>query len=624
MRLPRRCVLCRRWRSGYNFHHSSECAARQYADTAAWEDRLTASYAADYRLCDDCRNTYRSDTRDDGRIIKQCHELVARFFPPPTPALDTPAESKPEPKHLLTFGTTSGRSGRGNIPVTITETDRSRHIYLIGGTGSGKSVTLTNLAIQDIAAGRGFTVIDPHGDLVNNPDPERGGLLQRIPPDQFARVAYFDPTDADAPSFNLLAADFDPNKLTSDLVATFKMFFGESWGAQMEALLSYSLLTLLMDREHQTHTFTDLRTLLIDEAYRNAVVERASPELQSFWQYEYKAMTKDAARPILTRLGQMQLPGSPLRRVLTNPTNDLDVRAIMDEGKILLVNLSKGALGEQPARLLGGLIVTAITQAALARQSIPETKRTPHTLYCDEFQNFADLPSTESILSEARKYQLRLVLAHQTMAQVNSQLMASILGNVRTLVGFSVSPDDAAKLAKRMSRQRYRHKQTRQFLDLGATSEEQYDRRTAELARHVLEHVREVPNEAAYHNAVPGTHWRCSDADAWKELRTRLYEPHRRDTINPPLTTEYSHQTWPEPRDFQNLATCRAFIMRNTAETTCDLSVPFPPPVPYPDNLDRWHQKRGAERAANPPSTSSSSTAGHTQPLPSEPEDFAF
>src|SRR5579862_2944023 len=353
-------------------------------------------------------NNEQELTREDVALIK-------RLAAPPPAAGNHPT--------ALSLGTTP--DGRA---VTITDSDRTKHIYLIGGTGSGKSVTLTNLAIQDIANGEGFTIIDPHGDLAQ-------GVLAHARFGDLRRVTYFDPTQDDAPAFNLLAANFDPNKLTADLVATFKMFFGDSWGFQMEALLSNALLTLLLDREHEPHTFADLRTLLISDEYRAPIVARMPEEMRSFWQHEYKQMQKDAARPILTRLSLALMPGSALRRVLTNPVNALDVRAIMDEKKILLVNLSKGALGDQPARLLGGLIVTAITQAALARQAVPEAKRTPHTLYCDEFQNFADLPSTESILSEARKYQLRLVLAHQTMAQVDARLMQNILGNVRTVVG---------------------------------------------------------------------------------------------------------------------------------------------------------------------------------------------
>ena len=194
------------------------------------------------------------------------------------------AQSSPAATTTTEPSTSGGTLRLGASPsgeaISITDADRARHIYLIGGTGSGKSVTLTNLAIQDIAAGRGFTAIDPHGDLAQ-------GLLAHVPPQHFDRVTYFDPSDDDAPAFNLLASDFDTNKLTADLVATFKMFFGDSWGFQMEALLSNALLTLLLDRAHEPHTFADLRTLLVDEDYRSQIVERCPDEIaRSFWRHE--------------------------------------------------------------------------------------------------------------------------------------------------------------------------------------------------------------------------------------------------------------------------------------------------------------------------------------------------
>jgi hypothetical protein len=521
--------------------------------------------------CWDCRNL-RSLTDAE-------RTLLAEITTPPAP----PDPTTPAPH--LTLGTTPE-----GATVTITDTDRTRHLYLIGGTGSGKSVTLTNLATQDIRAGRGLTVIDPHGDLVANPDPERGGLLYRVPTEQLDRLTYFNPIDEDAPAFNLLASDFEPDKLTADLVATFKMFFGDSWGHQMEHLLRHALLTLLADRGHEPHSLADLYTLLTDADYRDTIVRRAAPEYAAFWHHEYPQLTKDAARPILTRLGSVLVPGSAIRRVVSHTTNALDVRAIMDGGKILLVNLSKGALGEQPAKLLGGLIVTAITQAALSRQRLPEKDRTPHTLYCDEFQNFADLPSTGDILSEARKYQLRLVLAHQTMSQVNDKLMSLITGNVKTVVGFNTSPEDARKLSQRMGRTVYVHPQTNQRHDL--------TRERAEAAAAITRSLLTFPYS-------PGTTYVHPSVQGLFDFLTNTATADPL-TYRPPdapagggKTKPWKQDIWPEARDFQNLATCRAFIMRNVAESTCELTVPFPPPAPYPDNLDRWHARRAAEIAAH-------------------------
>jgi hypothetical protein len=506
--------------------------------------------------------------------------LVQRLAAPPTPPTTDPTTPSAD---ALTLGT----SPSGD-PITITDTDRTRHVYLIGGTGSGKSVTLTNLATQDLRAGRGFTVIDPHGDLAQ-------GLLARVPPDELARVTYFDPSHEDAPSFNLLASDFPPDKLTADLVATFKMFFGDSWGHQMEHLLRNAFLTLLADRHHEPHTFADVRQLLTDRDYREGIVNRSAPDYAAFWHEEFPQLTKDAARPILTRLGSVLVPGSAIKRAMSNPANELDVKTTMDSGRVLLVNLSKGALGEQPSRLLGGLIVTAITQAALARQSQPEKDRTPHTLYCDEFQNFADLPSTESILSEARKYQLRLVLAHQTMSQVSGQLMGNILGNVRTLVAFRVSPDDASKLARAMGRTRHVYPDTGEVYDLAT------QRRT--IAQTFLENLTTyvnnraaVPRYSAGYGRKGFTSTGVNDALTWlntvADLDPSNYDPGQ------PAAFKWKTSTWPTAQDFQNLPTCHAFIMRNVATSTAELRVPFPPSPPHPDNLDQWHERRAAEIAA--------------------------
>jgi hypothetical protein len=379
----------------------------------------------------------------------------------------------------------------------------------------------------------------------------------------------------------LLASDFEPSKLTTDLVATFRMFFGESWGPQMEHLLRNAFLTLLADRNHELHSFADVRRLLIDAGYRASVIQRAAPDYASFWREEYPQLTKDAARPILTRLGSLLVPGSAIRRAVSTSVNAIDINAIMDSGGILLVNLSKGALGEQPSKLLGGLIVTAITQAALARQRVPEEQRVPFTLYCDEFQNFADLPSTESILSEARKYQLRLVLAHQTMSQVSTQLMGNILGNVRTLVAFRVSYEDASKLARTMGRTVWRHRERGEVF--GSTAH------LKRLARFIL--AKSVTD--------PTTGRTLLTDERAKRARQLLQRITDEPSTRPPTDDEWSgakETRWPTAEDFMNLETRHAFLMRNIASSTCALYAPLPEPlrVPYPDNLNvirRRHQR---------------------------------
>lgn len=598
------CSRCGEWKARRDFHpvpdpqHRLTVDQREHHCTSCQTASIATSLSPPHafeELFQKCPSDWLVLSPSD---IALCRRLAQ----PPTPA---PGSDPTAPYDALTLGATPAGE-----PVTMTDTDRTRHVYLIGGTGSGKSVTLTNLATQDIRAGRGFTVIDPHGDLAQ-------GLLQRVPPEHFDRVTYFDPTDEDAPAFNLLAADFAPDKLTTDIVAAFKMFFGDSWGHQMEHLLRNALLTLLADRANETHSFADLRTLLTDADYRATIVQRAAADYAAFWRDEYPQLTKDAARPILTRLGAVLVPGSAIKRVVSSTRNDLDIRSIMDGGKILLVNLSKGALGDQPAKLLGGLIVTAITQAALARQRQPEKDRTPHTLYCDEFQNFADLPSTETILSEARKYQLQLVLAHQTMAQVEPRLMENILGNVRTVVGFNVSPHDAAKLAQRMARTRYVYPDTGEPYDLG--------KQRRAVAQIFLDRMHTFTNGTT---AVPTVEPKARGQGfvAFVSYGRKGFErssPHGEynpaaispkfslqwlravadldpTSYEPPQPTEFRWKTttWPTAQDFQNLATCHAFLMRNVAVSTCELRVPFPPPVAHPDNLDHWHERRAREIAA--------------------------
>jgi len=318
---------------------------------------------------------------------------------------------------------------------------RGRHLYLIGKTRTGKTTLIKNLIIQDMQQGHGLCSIDPHGDCAEE-------LLANVPPERIKDVIYFDPSRTFSPSFNFFRLPFPPYKLTEDVVAVFRMFFGSAWGVRMEHLLRYGLLTLLSDTE--PHTLPDLRTLCLNADYRADLIARVQdPTLREFWEQEFPTIEKGAFNPIINKLSAFLLPGSPLLRVFSEKENDLDFSAIMNGQKILIVNLAKGILGDEPSRLLGGLIVTGIQQAALARADIPPDQRKDFHLYIDEFQNFV-VDSISTILSESAKYKLFLTLAHQTLGQLPKDIERSIFGNIATIISFQISAEDAGTFKREM------------------------------------------------------------------------------------------------------------------------------------------------------------------------------
>jgi len=326
--------------------------------------------------------------------------------------------------------------------VVLDQEMRNRHAYVVGKTRTGKTTFLKQLFSQDMEHQQGCCFMDPHGDAAEE-------LLGLVPEHRIGDVIYFDPTQRDAPHFNPLALPYDPTKLTEDLVSVFHMLMGDSWGPRMEHLLRFSILTLLKD-EHQQHTLRDLRRLLLDESVRDETLAGVTdPDIHEFWNHDYTTMPASAAAPILNRLSALLAPGSDLQRVFSAPDNQIDFSRIMDEGRILVLNLSKGKLGEHPAFLLGALFVASIQQAALARATTPAALRRDFYLYVDEFQNFT-VSSFDSILSESAKYRLNLTLANQTLGQVPAQLRQLIFGNVGTVVAFQVSDQDAGVLGREM------------------------------------------------------------------------------------------------------------------------------------------------------------------------------
>lgn len=321
----------------------------------------------------------------------------------------------------------------------IKDVDRRRHVWTIGKTGTGKSTLIANMAIDDLKKGRGLAVIDPHGDLSEV-------LLNFIPKSRINDVIYFNPADRDFPiSVNPLEVTNkeEAELVVSGIVSIFNKIFGFSWGPRLEYILRNSLLTL---SEVPNSTLKDVPLLLNNQKFRSKIVESLDDQtLKSFWVDEFEKMPpnfqKEAVSPILNKVGQFVQ--SPLiRNVIGYPKSSIKLDDIMNEGKILIANLSQGRMGEDNAMLLGAMLITKLQLAAMKRVDMPEDERKDFYLYVDEFQNFAT-NSFIKILSEARKYRLNLMLANQYMAQIPLEVQKAILGNAGTLISFSSGAEDA-------------------------------------------------------------------------------------------------------------------------------------------------------------------------------------
>lgn len=334
---------------------------------------------------------------------------------------------------------------RGQLqPFGIKLDDRRRHMYVIGKTGMGKSTLLENMVIQDIRAGRGLAVVDPHGDLVEK-------VLKFVPPFRANDVIYFNPADVDYPiAFNILEA-VDPRQrhlVASGLIAVFKKLWLDSWGPRLEYILRNTILALI---EYPGSTLLGINRMFVDKDYRNKVIRHiADPIVKSFWTTEFTAYANqfrtEAVSPIQNKIGQF-LSSAIIRNIVGQPKSTIDMREIMDSGKILLLNLAKGRIGEDNAGLLGAMMITKLQVAAMSRIDVPESERRDFFLYVDEFQNFAT-ESFANILSEARKYRLNLIIAHQYIEQLDEAVRAAVFGNVGTIVCFRVGAADAEFLAK--------------------------------------------------------------------------------------------------------------------------------------------------------------------------------
>jgi DNA helicase HerA-like ATPase len=322
--------------------------------------------------------------------------------------------------------------------------DRLSHMYVLGKTGTGKTTLLKNMIISDIENGNGLAVIDPHGDLSQ-------ALLDFIPEERIKNTIYLNPADQDFPfGFNPLE-NVDPQNrhlIASNLISVLKKIWSEFWGPRMEYILRNALLTLL---EYPGSTLIDLQQLLSDKDFRNKVLQKVETvQLKDFWQKEfdkYSAWLKsDAVSPIQNKVGQF-LTAPILRNIFAQERSVINIREIIDEGKILIVNLSKGKIGEDMCALVGSLFTTSFELAALSRSDIPEEKRKPYYLYIDEVQSFIT-ESFANMLSESRKYHLGLILAHQYLEQLDESIRHSLFGNTGTLISFRLGQEDAEILEK--------------------------------------------------------------------------------------------------------------------------------------------------------------------------------
>tara|TARA_B100000745_G_scaffold292684_1_gene233823 strand:+ start:6383 stop:7996 length:1614 start_codon:yes stop_codon:yes gene_type:complete len=341
------------------------------------------------------------------------------------------------------FGAADARGK--NTPFGIRKGDRARHMYVIGKTGMGKSTLLENLAIQDINNGEGLAFIDPHGSTAET-------LLDYIPEHRVKDVVYFAPFDLDNPiAFNVMEdVGYDKRHLVvSGLMSTFKKIWVDAWSARMEYILTNTLLALL---EYPGATLLGVNRMYVDKEYRNDVISHITdPVVKDFWTKEFAGytdrFTQEATPAIQNKVGQFT-SNPVIRNIIGQEKSSFDIRELMDQKKILIINLSKGQVGDTNAQLLGSMLTTRLYLAAMSRADLRKAelnKLPPFYFYVDEFQNFANETFAE-ILSEARKYKLNLIIAHQYVEQMEEEVKNAVFGNVGTTISFRVGPFDAEVL----------------------------------------------------------------------------------------------------------------------------------------------------------------------------------
>ena len=400
--------------------------------------------------------TYENRSFSDVHASVLNTEELASIYHLPSSSVETPtinwvyAKTSEPPSDLPTageditiIGETSFRENK--VSFGIKQEDRRRHIYAIGKTGVGKSTLFRNMAVQDIYAGRGVAFLDPHGEEIDF-------LLSIIPEERLKDVVLFDPSDQGMPvALNPLECpDYtQKNLMASGIVEVFKKQFGFSWGPRLEYLLNYAVLTLI---EVPGTTLLGVTRLLADTNYQKYIVHQINdPVIRDFWENEYKEkkgnqrFISEALDPIQNKVGRF-LASPTIRNILGQRNSTIKLDKIMDNGKILLVNLAKGKIGEDNANLLGAMIVSRLSFMAMQRVKMREEDRKDFYLYVDEFQNFAS-DSFANILSEARKYRLNLNITHQYTAQLPEEMQDAVFGNVGTTISFALGAPDAKILS---------------------------------------------------------------------------------------------------------------------------------------------------------------------------------
>ena len=407
----------------------------------------------------DFLNAYRARLFNSPGYILNIEELASLYHLPhvsvETPNIVWTSSKKGEPPSNLAviedinkldpeiapLGMTTFRNGMRVFGIK--RDDRRRHMYVIGKSGTGKSRLLESLAIRDIQNGEGVAIIDPHGELIDR-------VLKFIPKERLADVVYMNPADKDFPvAFNPLESPAGMREETAKgFISVLKRMFGFSWGPRLEYVLNHTVMALT---EVEGSTMLGIVRMLTDRAYRNKVVSQVTdPVVQMFWLKEFSSyndkMATETVAPILNKVGQFT--ASPIiRNIVGQPKSTIDFADIMNTGKILLVNLSTGKIGEVNSELIGSLIITKLQLAAMQRAFMPEEERKDFYLYVDEFQNFTT-DSFATILSEARKYRLSLTVANQYIAQMEETVRDAVFGNVGSLISFRVGATDAGYLEK--------------------------------------------------------------------------------------------------------------------------------------------------------------------------------
>jgi CxxC-x17-CxxC domain-containing protein len=348
-------------------------------------------------------------------------------------------------KNKIFFAQTNFRNEK--VSFGIKRNDRRKHVYVVGKTGMGKTTLLENMAIQDIRNGEGLGVVDPHGGFAEK-------MLDYIPEDRIRDVIYFNPADTEWPiAFNIMEDIGKEQRyfVSNGLMGVFKKMWPDVWSARMEYILNNAILALL---EYPDSTLLGVNRMLVDKEFRKKVVACVEdPVVKSFWKDEFAKYTDryaaEATPAIQNKVGQ--LTSNPLiRNIIGQPKSSFDFRKVMDEKKIVIMNLSKGRMGELNSQLIGAMLVTKIYLAAMSRASSPSVDWPDFYLYVDEFQNFAT-ESFKDILSEARKYKLALILAHQYIQQMDEGVRDAVFGNVGTHIIFRVGGYDAEVLEKEFS-----------------------------------------------------------------------------------------------------------------------------------------------------------------------------